>query len=180
VTGTKSIPAFANADQLVLLGEVGYTWFHNLPTDVKFNGPAVFLPATQLGAALSSLNSVQQTGFLTKNSWGYRLVGRLEYNNALLGGNITPRLAWAHDVSGVGPTFNQGAKSVSVGANWDYQRQWLVDVQYTGYMGGRTYCGTDVGTATSPIPAGQSANYCSSAFPLKDRDFYSVSVSYSF
>ncbi|MDH5265404.1 MAG: DUF1302 domain-containing protein, partial [Betaproteobacteria bacterium] len=178
MTGTKSIPAFANSDQLVLLGEFGYTWFHNLPNDVKFNGPAVFLPATQLGAIASSAFSVQQEGFLTSTSWGYRLVGRLEYNNALLGGNISPRLAWAHDVRGVGPTFNEGAKSVSVGATWDYQRQWLVDLQYTSYMGGRTYCGTD----SSPPPAGsgQSASYCSAAFPLKDRDFYSVSVSYSF
>jgi hypothetical protein len=71
-------------------------------------------------------------------------------------------------------------KSFSVGANWDYQRQWLVDVQYTGYGGGRTYCGTDTFTAAQPQPPGQPASYCSSANPLKDRDFYSISVSYSF
>ena len=98
---------------------------------------------------------MQTDGFLTSTSWGYRLVGRLEYSNALLGGNLSPRLAWSHDVSGVGPTFNEGIKSLSVGASWDYQRKWLVDAQYTGYTGGRTYCGTDVpppGSAVTPGP----------------------------
>lgn len=180
VTGTKSIPAVLGADQLVVVGEVGYTWFNNLRTDVKFNGPAVLLPATQAGANAAALGSVQTDGFLTETSWGYRLAGRLEFNNALAGGNLSPRLAWAHDVNGVGPTFNQGVKSLSVGASWDYQRQWVVDLQYTSYMGGRVYCGTDVPPAGQVVPPGQPASYCSAANPLKDRDFYSISVSYSF
>ncbi len=185
VTGTKSIPAFANADQLILVGEAGITWFNDLPEGVKFNGPGVLLPATQIGAngigtTPASLGAVQETGFLTTTSWGYRLAARLEYNNALLGGNISPRVAWSHDVKGVGPTFNEGVKSISVGASWDYLRQWIVDVQYTGYFGGRNYCGTDVAPAGQAIPPGQSASYCSAANPLRDRDFYSISVSYSF
>jgi hypothetical protein len=185
MTGTKSIPAVLNADQLILVGEAGVTWYNDLPEGVKFNGPAVLLPATQIGAngigtTPASLGAVQQTGFLTTTSWGYRLAGRLEYANALAGGNISPRLAWAHDVKGVGQTFNEGAKSLSIGASWDYQRQWLVDVQYTGYFGGRVYCGTDTPPAGQSIPPGQPADYCSAANPLKDRDFYSISVSYSF
>jgi len=84
-------------------------------------------------------------------------------------------VAFSHDVRGVGPSFNQGVKSISVGTGWDYQRKWLVDVQYTNYMGGRVYCGTD------PTPTlGQASSYCSAANPVKDRDFYSISVSYSF
>ena len=185
MTGTKSIPAFANADQLILVGEAGVTWFNDLPEGVKFNGPGVLLPATQIGAngigtTPASLGAVQETGFLTTTSWGYRLAARMEYNNALFGGNIAPRLAWSHDVKGVGPTFNEGSKSLSVGASWDYLRQWVVDVQYTGYFGGREYCGTDVPPAGQSIPPGQSASYCSAAYPLRDRDFYSFSISYSF
>jgi len=185
MTGTKSIPAVLGADQLVLLGEFGYTWYHNLDSSKRYNASGVLLPATQIGAngvgtTPASLGSVQTDGFLTSTSWGYRLVGRLEFNNALLGGNISPRVAWAHDVRGVGQTFNQGAKSASFGAAWDYQRQWIVDVQYTGYFGGREYCGTDTPPAGQAVPPGQSASYCSAAFPLKDRDFYSLSVSYSF
>ncbi len=180
MTGTKSMPSIARAEQLVLVGEVGFNWFHNLG-GVKFNAPAVFLPATGFGATLSSAFSTQPTdSYLTEFSWGYRLAARLEYANALYGGTLSPRLAFNHDVKGVGPNFNQGVKSASAGISWDYQRKWLVDVQYTNYFGGRTYCGTDVPVGTAVITPGQSASYCSSANPLKDRDFFSVVVSYSF
>lgn len=180
VTGTKSMPNIAASEQLVLVGEVGFNYFHSLPQNVKFSGPGAYLPATAFGAAVSSAFSVQTEGFVTNFSWGYRLAGRLEYANLLLGGNVAPRLAFTHDVKGVGPNFNEGVKSASAGVSWDYQRKWLVDAQYTNYFGGRTFCGTDVPTPGSVITPGQPASWCSSANPLKDRDFYSVSVSYSF
>lgn len=176
-TGTKSWPTILQSEQLVVIGEAGFNWFHNMPTDVKFAGPAVYLPATRFGATLTSNGSVQPGGFMTDFSWGYRLAGRLEYSNLLFGGNVAPRLAFAHDVRGVGPNFNEGVKSASVGVSWDYQRKWLVDVQYTNFFGGRSFCGTDPVAPTDPR---QSASWCSSANPLKDRDFYSFTVSYSF
>jgi hypothetical protein len=177
VTATKSMPSIARADQLVLVGEIGATVLHALPSDVNFNGPATYLPSTLFGALLTSGGSMQTDGFVTRTSWGYRLAGRLEYPNLLLSGNVSPRVAFSHDVRGVGPSFNQGVKSWSAGVSWDYQRKWVVDAQYTGFFGGRTYCGTDNPAA---VPAGQPASFCSSANPLKDRDFYSLSVSYSF
>ena len=199
LTGTKSWPNIFGAEQGVLLGEVGFNWFHSLPNDVKFNGPALHLPAIfPLGVLAGNPPALsQQTdGFMTDFSWGYRLAGRLEYNNLLFGGNVAPRFAYSEDVRGIGPTFNEKAKSFSLGVSWDYQRKWIVDVQYTGYFGGRAFCGTDAlppgvtlpaGTIvpsgiTSPgsIPNGQSASWCSGAYPLKDRDFYSFTVSYSF
>lgn len=180
MTGTKSFPNLLAADQLLLAGEVGFSYFHNLPTDVKFSGPATNLPATALGAALFSLGSVQQGGYVTDFSWGYRLTARLEYASLLFGGNVSPRLAFAQDVKGVSPTFNEGVKSASAGVSWEYQRKWVVDAQYTSFFGGRQFCGTDVSSAAGAIPAGQPATFCSGANPLKDRDFYSLSVSYSF
>lgn len=178
-TATKSWTQILHADQLLAVAEVGYNWFHNLPTGVKFNAPAVFLPATAFGAAVTGALSTQpEDSFLTKTSWGYRLAARLEYSNLLFGGTVTPRAAFSHDVRGVGPNFNRGVKSASGGVSWDYQRKWVVDAQYTGYFDGRTYCGTDA--PASAVPPGQSASWCSSANPLKDRDFYSISVSYSF
>jgi hypothetical protein len=176
VTGTKSWPSVAKAEQLVVVAEAGANYFHGMPKDVKFSGPGAYLPATAFGAALAAGGSMQNEGFLTKFSWGYRASGRLEYANALYGGALAPRVAFTHDVKGVGPNFNESVKSASVGITWDYQRKWLVDAQYTSYFGGRTYCGTDV----SGVPPTQPASFCSSANPLKDRDFYSVSVSYSF
>ena len=84
-------------------------------------------------------------------------------------------------------------KSISVGTNFDWQRRISLDLSYTSYFGGRTFCGTDA--VTNPgqtalaaqingVPAlnisGQGASYCSSANPIRDRDFYSVVVSFSF
>jgi hypothetical protein len=176
MTGTKSWPSVLESEQLVLVGEAGFNFFHNLPSDMKFAGPATYLPATAFGALLTSGGSMQTTGFLTNFSWGYRVSGRLEYANALYGGALLPRMAFTHDVRGVGPNFNENVRSASLGISWDYQRKWVVDTQYTSFFGGRTYCGTDV----SGVPPTQPASFCSSANPLKDRDFYSVSVSYSF
>ncbi|HEX4780502.1 MAG TPA: DUF1302 domain-containing protein [Usitatibacter sp.] len=180
MTATKSFPNVLASEQLILLGEVGMNYFHNLPSDLKFSGPATYLPATAFGAVVGSAYSVQNEGFTTQSSWGYRLAGRLEYANMLYGGNVSPRLAFSHDVHGVGPNFNQDTKSASLGVSWDYQRKWLVDLQYTTFFGGRTYCGTDAPPAGSSVTPGQPASWCSSANPLKDRDFYSFSVSYSF
>ena len=176
VTATKSWPTVLRAEQLILVGEAGANYFHAFPTNVKFNGPGAYLPATQFGATLTSGGSMQNEGFATRFSWGYRVAARLEYANALMGGSLAPRAAYADDVKGVGPNFNEDVKSASVGVSWDYQRKWLVDLQYTSFFGGRTYCGTDV----SGVPPTQPASFCSSANPLKDRDFYSLSVSYSF
>jgi len=180
VTATKSWPNIIQAEQLILVGEVGMNYFHNLPTDLKFSGPAAYLPATAFGSVVSSAYSVQTDGYTTNFSWGYRLAGRLEYSNLIFSGNVSPRLAFAHDVKGVGPNFVEGVKSASAGVSWDYQRKWLVDVQYTNYFGGKKFCGTDVPPAGGSITPGQPASWCSSANPLKDRDFYSLSVSYSF
>jgi len=178
LTATKSMPTVLAADQLVLVGEIGGNWLHNLPSNLVFSGPAAYLPATLYGANLTAGGSMQTEGFASRFSWGYRLAGRLEYPNLLFSGTVSPRVAWSHDVKGVGPSFNEGVKSWSLGVSWDYQRRWLVDAQYTNFFGGRTYCGTDPQGA--PAGSGQSASFCSSANPLKDRGFYSASVSYSF
>src|SRR5260221_6465261 len=122
---------------------------------------------------------MQTEGFTTIFAWGFRLAARFEYSNLLFGGNVAPRFAFAHDVKGVSPTFNERVKSASLGVSWDYQRKWIVDAQYTNFFGGRTYCGTDVSSAAGAVPAGQPAAWCSSAKPLKDRELYSLNVSYS-
>jgi hypothetical protein len=181
MTGTKSWPGVLASDTLVTVGEVGMNYFHNLPTDQKFAGPAAYLPATAFGAVVASAFSVQDpAAYLTQFSWGYRLAARMDYGNALFGGTLSPRIAFTHDVNGVGPNFNKNTKSVSVGIGWDYQRKWLVDFQTTAFYGGRIFCGTDTPPPGSAVTPGQSASWCSDANPLRDRDFYSFSVSYSF
>jgi hypothetical protein len=180
MTGTKSFPTVFGADQGVVVGEVGFTKYHSLPSGLKFNAAGVYLPATPLGAASAASGAQQTDGFVTENSWGYRLVSRLEYSNLVFGANVTPRLAFNHDVKGVSQTFNEGVKSYSLGTAFDWQKKLTLDLSYTSYFGGRTYCGTDPIVSAQVAGAGQPLTYCSSANPIKDRDFYSVAVTYSF
>lgn len=178
-TATKAFgPAFGG-EQFVLVGEVGYTYL-DLPAGKKFAAPGCHLP--QVGSSNSSaFNSNSTDCFATSNSWGYRVVGRVDYPNALGAATVSPRLAYSHDVSGFGPTFNEGSQAVTVGLGFNFQQVWQADIGYTTFFGGSTVSGTDTPSAASgPLPTGQSAAYASSTNPLKDRDFLAVSVSYSF
>ena len=103
---------------------------------------------------------------------------------------ISPRLVLAHDVTGVGPNFNQGTKAATLGFAFNYLQRYQADIGYTSFFGGRTYAGTDTtppGTvlnamtgARAPGDSTQSASYATSANPNQDRDFLAVSVSYAF
>lgn len=175
MTATKAFGPTLGADQFVVVGEAGFTYM-DLPDNLLFSGPAVNLPAVG-SSTLTTAGSTQpgMEGYATKNSWGYRLVTRWDFESAIGAATLSPRIAFAHDVHGVSPTFNQGVKALTIGLTYNLRQVWTADVAYTGFWGGRTYAGTD------PVAtAGQSSSYASAANPNKDRDFLSVSVSYAF
>jgi hypothetical protein len=95
-----------------------------------------------------------------RTSWGYRLLGQLNYNSLFGGLNLRPRLVFTHDAGGTTPgpqaTFIEDRKSLSVGVGGDYIRAWTVDLSYTSFFddadGNR----------------------------LRDRDFVRFQISYSF
>ena len=93
-------------------------------------------------------------------SWGYRLLGQLNYNGLFGGLNMRPRLVFTHDVAGTTPgpfgTFVEGRKSMSAGLSADYIRTYTLDVVYTNFFGG-----------------GRSNR-------LNDRDIIRMRISYSF
>lgn len=167
VTGTKAFGPTFGAEQLVVVGEVGYTRL-NLPSGAKFNSPGVFLPAPGSDTS-TSFGATQTKGFMTKDSWGYRVVGRMDFPNAIGAATVSPRIAFSHDVDGTGPTFNEDAKALTFGVGFNYRQNWQADISYTAFFGGRSFKGTDTRGA-----------YESSSNPLKDRDFLSLNVSYSF
>lgn len=103
---------------------------------------------------------VDSDGFADDFSWGYRLVGRLEYNNAFAGINVLPRIVFQHDVKGNTPApisnFLEDRKSMALGVTFDYQARWKADVVYNVFWDAEPY------------------NLVS------DRDYLAMSVSYSF
>ena len=162
MTATKLFGPTLGADQIVLLGEVGMNHF-NLPDPsiLRFDGPGTYTSAnpsfTQARVQPATTNSEH---FATSTSWGYRLVTRLDYNNAFLGVNMSPLLAFSHDVNGNTPlpvgNFLEGRKSLTLGVNFEYQAVYLLEFRYASYGG-----------------AG-SQNL------IKDRDFLSATFKYSF
>lgn len=197
-TLTKSLgqsQSILGADQTILLGEFGADYL-NLPDNLKFAGPGVDLPVAarfyESSAALAAgvnnegpaavapfgatnRGSVQQGGFATKFSWGYVLVGQLNYLNAFESINVMPKIVFSHDVTGVGPNFAQGDKAVTAGVDFSYQNSWTASMSYTTFLGGRQFSGTD----PTPTP-GQSSSYSTNSNSLNDRDFVAASISYSF
>lgn len=179
-TLTKTFAQAFWSEQVVALAEVGYTHLE-LPGNTPFDGPGVALPFPGTGAEAGSGGSVQETGYATEDSWGYRLLFSASYPDLLRAVNVTPRVAWSHDVHGVSPTFNQDAQALTFGTSLAYQNSWGADLSYTNFFGGRNYCGTDdAALSGGALAAGQPLDYCTSANPLKDRDFLALTVSYSF
>ena len=153
------------ADQIVFVSEVGVTHVWNLPDEdvLRFEGPGTDTgggPSIVTGGSLRNPVTTPD-GFVTDTSWGYRMVIAPTYN-AVFGTpwNLTPRLAFNHDVNGVSPgpggNFIEGRKQLTFGLGFDFQANWRADLAYTSFFGG----------GTNNL--------------LKDRDFVSGSLSYSF
>jgi hypothetical protein len=73
------------------------------------------------------------------DSWGYRLIAALNYENVLGAFTVQPSVAWLHDVQGVTPgpggAFVEDRKAFNVGCTVDYTNTWLLQVGYTSFFG---------------------------------------------
>jgi len=70
VTATKAIPQIMAAEQLVVVGEVGYNYL-KLPSGLEFEGYGTLLPVLQSSANAAAGGSAQPGGWATKNSWNF-------------------------------------------------------------------------------------------------------------
>ncbi|WP_371925152.1 DUF1302 domain-containing protein [Pseudomonas sp. H9] len=155
VTATHFVDQIWGASRLTLIGEVGYNRINGLGsadgTDIRFGrspvyGPGEF-PGNQNATVCATATNPQQQcnshGFYTTDSWGYRLRAKLDYSNVLAGINLSPNLAWSHDVDGWGPNFDEGSKAVSLGVDADYLNTYTASLSYTDFFGGQFNTSTD-------------------------------------
>lgn len=163
MTATQTLGRYLGASQIIAVGEAGYTYL-DLPKGIDFNGTGVDFTTTPAGATGVTSNR----GILTKNSYGYRAALRATYNNAIGAVNLTPRIAFQHDLRGTSPTFSQNTQAVTVGITADYQNNISADLSYTNFFAGETIGATTVGGFKSTNQA------------LGDRDFIAATVSYAF
>ncbi len=161
------------ASRMSLITEFGATYVHDLPDldEARYGRSGTFGIGTLPGGACDgtgttgialNINSSYCTndGFTTDFSWGYRARLVWDYPNAIAGINLSPQLAWSHDVEGYAPqpggNFNEGNKAVGISLQGVYQNKITGNIGYTNFFGGKPYN------------------------ELTDRDFVSASVSYSF
>ncbi len=168
MTATKVARGFFGADQTTLVAEVGYVHADiPNPGTLRYDGPGTFVGGDVNYMTLSGSNasgiqplSEPSSAFATKFSWGYQLVGRLDYNNAFAGVNVSPLVLFAHDVSGNTPlpmgNFLEGRKTLTAGADFTFQNAWSLELRYVNFFGAGRY------------------NL------LGDRDYVSATLKYSF
>ena len=143
-TGTKVFGPnnWFNANQIALVGEVGFT-DANIPSQdvLRYNGDG-----TDTGGGPDALSGsltnpqTQVKGFATPFSWGYRIASRADYNSVFgTAFTLSPRIAFTHDVNGISPgpggNFIEGKKSLTLGAEANYLNRWSFDLSYTDYFG---------------------------------------------
>lgn len=171
----KFFDQIMGASRVSLITEFGATYVHDLPSldDARYGRSGTFgvgtLPTDVGGGNVVDVcaagvninaNNCTNEGFTTDFSWGYRARLVWNYPNAIAGINLSPQLAWSHDVEGYSPqpggNFNEGNKAIGISLQGVYQNKITGNIGYTNFFGGKPYN------------------------ELTDRDFVSASVSYSF
>jgi hypothetical protein len=172
VSALKVIGPMLGADQTTLIGEIGATYVEDMEDTsvLRYEGPGtgstgnpncVFgAPVLGAGALCGAAPRLQTDGFADDFSWGYRVLGRLTFNNAIGPVGLSPQVAFAHDVNGTTPAplgnFVEDRKSVTVGIGANYQNVWRADLSFTSFFGGEDF------------------NL------IHDRDFVSLTASYTY
>lgn len=161
-TATQLFGPTFGANQFVLLGEVGVTHVNDMPDkdELRLNGPGTPVSGNADLAAFHFGEVEPASAFADATSWGYRLITKLDYNDAIGAVTLSPRIAWQHDVDGNSPgpggNFIEGRKAVTLGLTANYLNSWTADLSYTNFFGAGRY------------------NL------INDRDIVSANIKYSF
>ncbi|GAA3939331.1 DUF1302 domain-containing protein [Litoribacillus peritrichatus] len=163
MTAIKFFDQVLGASRLTLAGEVGATYVEDLPDQDKARygrsgayGIGAFGPVQpgynddptpgtcgEGGLKNDQTDYCTQDGYTTELSWGYRIRGKLEYNNAFAGVNLEPFFAWSHDVDGYGPEpgsqFIEDRMSLNVGVNALYLNAYKISAGYTAFFNNADY-----------------------------------------
>jgi hypothetical protein len=153
MTATRVGRGILGADQSTVVAEIGFV-NADLPakSTLRYDGQGTFVGGeiAYMNGSNSNPNppgtlpySEPSSAFADEFSAGYQLVGRLDYNNAFAGINVSPLIVFAHDIGGNTPlplgNFLHGRKTLTLGADFTYQNAWACEVRYVNYSGGKRY-----------------------------------------
>ncbi|WP_165855423.1 DUF1302 domain-containing protein [Marinobacter sp. JSM 1782161] len=149
MTLIKFFDQVMGASRLTFVGEVGATYVHGLPDldEARYGRSGTFGIGELDGGGCQALNIntnyCNNEGYTTSFSWGYRTRFVWDYPNAIAGINLSPQLAFSHDVNGNAPSpggnFLEGRKAVGVSLTGVYQNRYSATIGYTNYFGGTPY-----------------------------------------
>ena len=140
------------SSQVAFAAEIGAVYVHSLPG----------IDTQQYGrnSIFGDIGDDRDGGFVTDFSWGYRLRGAATYRDVFLGTDLIPQISFSHDVDGWSPepgqAFNEGRQAVGLTLGLEFDANTKAAVSYTTFTNAAKY---DV---------------------LRDRDFISLTGSYSF
>ncbi|MDX9687461.1 DUF1302 domain-containing protein [Halopseudomonas formosensis] len=147
VSAVHFIDRILGASRLSLIGEVGFNYISGIGSgngETKFGRDSLFGQSPFADGTCSSQGTTpkadswcENDGYFTDFSWGYRLRAALDYSNVIAGINLSPNIAWSHDVEGYSPNFVENAKSISIGLNADYANKYNASISYTNFFDGK-------------------------------------------
>jgi hypothetical protein len=175
INGIKVLPRMLGSSQSVFVGEVAFQQADvgNTFTGLRYGRAFIFGAAAHeandigplsnvcynVSAENDSVDGCKNDGFVTKNSWGYRLRLGLEYPG-FMGTSATfyPTVSFSHDVKGysVDNQFIEDRQTLGLSGRWNINKVHNIEVSYVRY--------------------GDEAKYD----PFRDRDFYSLVLSTTF
>lgn len=149
-TFTHFFDQVLGAERATVVGEVGFTHVGDLESKNKtrYGRDANYgIKGSLVDPGDTSVAKFGDHGFVTANSWGYRVRAILDYNDVFAGVNLKPNMAFSHDVDGYSPgpvgAFNEGSMAVSFGLDAEYQNMYTASIGYTNFFEGRYNMLTD-------------------------------------
>jgi Protein of unknown function (DUF1302) len=146
---------------LQVSGEAGFKYIHDLPdVNVRRYGRSDVYglgPVNGVCPPGATPKQCSNDGFVTAFSWGYRAKASITYTGIMNGVNLTPSVAFQHDVNGTAHdiAFIDGRKAANVAIRADIFKKLFVEASWTPIWGG-------------------DYNF------MKDRDFYSLVAGLTF
>lgn len=148
-------------DQTIAVVELAATHVHGLESQsvLRYEGPGTYTPGDAATAASQGVPQ-QVDGYATATSYGYKVLARFDYNNAIGPVGLKPTLRWDHDLHGISPTpisnFVAGRRQLTASLGFTYLDGLSGEIGYTRYIG-----------------AGQQNL-------LRDRDHVEAAIKYAF
>jgi hypothetical protein len=139
---TKVFTKVVGAERVLITAEVGMSNINGLPgpDHLRYGRSDDYGVAVYTGGPVCIVSALTcaQNGYVTANSWGYRLRAAFTYANTMVGATVTPSLFFSQDVQGYSydGSFAEGRRILRPGVRFEWGKRYFAEAQYNLIMGG--------------------------------------------